>query len=266
MASELQNFFQSFYDGFVLRDLLGKIVPGGIALASIAGALFSSPHYHLPDLNGLSVPIWIALIGVCWLIGFALQAFGELIGYIVYYPRRGNWLYRLVIDRLYRTDWLTNWLYRLVINRQYIPDPRAISTRWSNAKKSLSVPEAKGILRNVLFENDDEFTEFYIQVIAAAKSAKQIERDIVIKEACGNASLAFLLSAIVWGIAAWPKQQIGSTFYWVTLGALVLAGLLLGYMHSVNVRRQHLEMVEALNETSLNALRGIEPKEPWKCG
>src|SRR5262249_4310661 len=29
MASELQNFFDSFYDRFVLRDLFGKIVPGG---------------------------------------------------------------------------------------------------------------------------------------------------------------------------------------------------------------------------------------------
>jgi hypothetical protein len=250
MASEVQNFFQSFYEGFVLRDLLGKIVPGGIVLASIAGALFSSPGYRLKDLNELEAPIWIALIGVCWLIGFAVQGLGELFGYIAYYPRQGNWLYKIV------TDWL------------YKSGPEAASTDWLQAKKQLqnspSVAEAKRILRGVMFNDDAEFTEFYIQVASFAKSTQQIEREIVLREACGNASLAFLLSAMVWLVAAWHK--VGSTFYGVTLGAFILAGLLLGYMHSVNVRRQHLRMVEALNETSLNALRGIDPKEPWKCG
>lgn len=76
-TSELAGLFADFYSKFVLRDLFGKIVPGGVLILTVVVS-----HSTIGDLiskvAALSFGAWVFLLGVAWLMGFAIQSAGEL--------------------------------------------------------------------------------------------------------------------------------------------------------------------------------------------
>jgi hypothetical protein len=81
-----KTFFGVFYFHFILRDLFGRIVPGFVLLSSIGFAL--SPSKALAAFNQLSAGIWIVLLSASWIIGHALQGFGESRGWILSQPEQ----------------------------------------------------------------------------------------------------------------------------------------------------------------------------------
>jgi hypothetical protein len=74
---DTKPLFDSLYDKLVLRDLFGKVVPGAMfLLATLVG------QYGLAAASTanekLSVFSWSLVLGLSWLLGFALQYLGEL--------------------------------------------------------------------------------------------------------------------------------------------------------------------------------------------
>jgi hypothetical protein len=86
-SQEVTQVIDSFYGRFVLRDLFGKIVPGFIAMIAF-GATVTSFKDVSDYVGKMSLGAWIIAIGAGWLGGFVVQSLGELLGLIVYYPRR----------------------------------------------------------------------------------------------------------------------------------------------------------------------------------
>lgn len=76
-TSELTGIFEDLYTKFVLRDLFGKIIPGGILIFTVVVS-----HSTIDDViskaDALAFWAWLFLLGVAWLMGFAIQSAGEL--------------------------------------------------------------------------------------------------------------------------------------------------------------------------------------------
>lgn len=83
VANATKEILNRIYDGFLLKDLLSKIVPGVILISVINTIAHNelvnfvvAPHYE-----------WLFFIGLSWATGFTLQSFGEAIGFISSWPR-----------------------------------------------------------------------------------------------------------------------------------------------------------------------------------
>ena len=71
------KLFECFYK-FLLRDFLGKIVPGGV----VVWAFCSGQDWFLGSAETIAdvpVLVWLFLAGVAWVAGFAVQAISELL-------------------------------------------------------------------------------------------------------------------------------------------------------------------------------------------
>ncbi len=86
MNGELANLFDALYYRFILRDFFGKIVPGLILLLAIASLITSTTNFEIifEHLERFSSWMWVMILGGAWVIGFAIQSFGEWIGWIIY--------------------------------------------------------------------------------------------------------------------------------------------------------------------------------------
>jgi hypothetical protein len=84
MIDEMNKLVDNVYRQFILRDFLGKIVPGSVFLASVL-LLFLSPERLVIASNDLSTWVWLLLLGISWACAFAIQSFGERIGLIRYW-------------------------------------------------------------------------------------------------------------------------------------------------------------------------------------
>ncbi|MBN2591980.1 MAG: hypothetical protein JXA81_00630 [Sedimentisphaerales bacterium] len=81
-----ENFVDTIYSRFVLRDALGKMVPGSILLVTIIGS--SVPWPPKVDLiKTVPVSVWIGFFGLSWIVAFGLQSFGEKVKLIQYLPK-----------------------------------------------------------------------------------------------------------------------------------------------------------------------------------
>jgi hypothetical protein len=83
----MDKFFDSLYTRFILRDFLGKIVPGAALILALA-AQFSSWTAVVAFLNKLNTGAWIVGLGVAWIVGLAIQSLGETLGLFIYWPRK----------------------------------------------------------------------------------------------------------------------------------------------------------------------------------
>lgn len=74
------DFFKSFYNRFVLRELLGKMIPGAILLGSTTVVtidwLDSSKEIQFTN-HAIPFVLWILFFGLSWLSGLAIQQLGE---------------------------------------------------------------------------------------------------------------------------------------------------------------------------------------------
>jgi len=90
---DLRNLFDAFYDRLVLRDFLGKVVPGFLLLSTVCVSFtwvnVTSEEFStlLKNLLNLSFLAWFVIFGTAWLLAFAIQSFGEWAHLIEYFPR-----------------------------------------------------------------------------------------------------------------------------------------------------------------------------------
>jgi hypothetical protein len=90
-----ENWFDALYTRFLLRDVFAKIAPGFLllmsVLASLAGSVSTQAGTQTPSATDWSIPnlptaTWIGFLALSWILGFAIQSFGEFIRLIRYYP------------------------------------------------------------------------------------------------------------------------------------------------------------------------------------
>jgi len=90
---DVPKLIDSIYGRFVLRDFLGKMVPGFILIS--IGAYIIVPYNQLIFLvEKLPIWGWFAIGGLSWITAFAIQSFGEAIRFIKYLPpdvNRSDW-------------------------------------------------------------------------------------------------------------------------------------------------------------------------------
>ena len=65
------------YDRLLLRDVFGKIVPGGVVLAGIVYTVLGKDVFATA-VTGRRVVEWVGVLGFCWTLAFALQWLGEV--------------------------------------------------------------------------------------------------------------------------------------------------------------------------------------------
>lgn len=83
---DLKHFIDSFYDKLVLRDLVGKVVPGiSFIFSLVAGLNGLEIIDHL--LDKMTIFLWVVVVGFAWLLGFALQALGEIAHFLRTHPK-----------------------------------------------------------------------------------------------------------------------------------------------------------------------------------
>src|SRR5271165_379356 len=73
-----EALISSLYTNFILRDFVGKVVPGGLILFSMA-ILFSSPAKVVEFIKGSPIVV-VALVGVSWTLMLGLQGFADMLG------------------------------------------------------------------------------------------------------------------------------------------------------------------------------------------
>jgi hypothetical protein len=75
----MDKFLDSLYTKLVLRDVLGKMVPGSILVVTLYISLLSQAsnlHEAVQAMRGVPAKDWIPLLAAGWLTGLALQGLG----------------------------------------------------------------------------------------------------------------------------------------------------------------------------------------------
>lgn len=77
--ADLEQLADTLYSRFILRDFVGKVVPGALLTVSTLQSV-TFPHSLLDNLSSLPAAIWLALLGFCWIAGFIVQWLGAILG------------------------------------------------------------------------------------------------------------------------------------------------------------------------------------------
>ena len=86
------NVIKDLYEKFILRDILSFVTPGAIIIVTATHLLFPEMFSrHIPW------PFYIPLFGLFFMVGFAVQCFGEIIGFIRHGLVKSCWGQRLKI-------------------------------------------------------------------------------------------------------------------------------------------------------------------------
>lgn len=81
-----EGLVDAIYSRFLLRDMVGKVVPGSILLFAIIGSfLEKNDVLQLVGKTGFFAAL--VLISMAWVMAFSIQAFGERLGLIRYFPK-----------------------------------------------------------------------------------------------------------------------------------------------------------------------------------
>ena len=150
-----QDFFSLFYTRFVLRDVMGKVIPGLVAiLGTISAATNTSWTWnHLRDLKPFEV---LFLIGLAWNTTLFLQSAGDATG-----------------------------VESFTANETESKDSFSLKAFW---KRLFHKPASQN---DKFIKEQKDLNEF--QAIASEEEKAIYERTVVIKESAGNTGLAILL-------------------------------------------------------------------------
>ncbi len=149
----------ALYSRLLLRDFFGKVVPGAVLLVSALSSFIVQDSGKL--VLSLPFSLWLFALGISWLLGFAVQSFGEQTQLIRHYPKI-----------LEKTSW------------------RNISSL-----KELDGKNLKGEYDvNIGYVHFQEYITDFSKTVNSFDDIQQKERFSVIKEACGNGYVALLVA------------------------------------------------------------------------
>lgn len=187
------------YSQFILRDVLSFITPGAIIVWTVLYRFFP----ELLDKN-ISWILYIPIFGLIFVIGFAVQCFGEIIGVIFTQDlAESSFKQRL---GFFRCNWIK----------------KTEHLQWWRKRYQATVRQLK-----ILQDNNYEKREW-------ARQSR--ERLVVLKQMCGNCFLAITLAAITLGISYCPVFWLKITLIIMLIAFPLLASLYWG--HRVHVLRQ----------------------------
>jgi hypothetical protein len=211
--------FEAVYSRLILRDIFGKIVPGCLILAAFFVGSRGTAGL-LSAANSLSLGVFIVVLGVAWVAGFAVQGLGETLGGFLYDPPEVH------LTSVQRND------LRLEIRRKA----------------------------------DDGHD----------LNRQNIERLIVIREACGNSYVALAVLGGVWlwrygfdsavsGVSvAIVKSEVLPRFPLFLLFMSVL--MLLRKMHFTHVARSYVHAVRLFKQLAIAHFANFqEPDDASIC-
>lgn len=210
-----QTVVAGLYDHLLLRDVMGKVVPG--ALVVMLAFLWSSSvrewPSEIPQWPKLS---WVAVLLLSWTVAFALQSAGRSLGLLVF-----------------------------MFHGRVLPRPGYIKWIAGNGFGSLNLAEDKST-----WAAADQRLRKTCRDKESTKDARQKERSVVIKEACGNTAMAGLLLALH---ELWLGEAVAA------LVLAVVSVLLIGQHYSA-LRQEYALMaeVEARAEPVAACLPGTE--------
>lgn len=76
MSEELRSLFDSIYERFLLRDFMGKVIPGLILLTALTHLVWPNQRLlgRMPRWGVLEAAV---IFGVAWIAGLVVQSLGE---------------------------------------------------------------------------------------------------------------------------------------------------------------------------------------------
>jgi hypothetical protein len=222
----MDGWAQVLYSKFFLRDVLGKVIPGAIAVLVLWHSFTSDSLADLPEkVFGAKDPYqWVLLLGsipLCLLFGLALQIFGENLGAHSASPAPHHLFFQSIRKK---GDNYKNW--------GQINDDFALRLELIRAKSK----------------------ELGLDVI------EQRDRLVYLKEGSGNLSLALAVGSIMGWLG-----KIGFSKLDLDFGPLVLFSLLVvpfWYVHWLHARRQASFEIGTLRKAGfLDVLTANDMKE-----
>jgi len=203
------SVFDSLYTRLILRDVVGKIVPGSALLISLYLAALPPPgdfHAAIDAVRGMPASSWFIVAAAGWLTAFAIQAFG---------------------------GWLPP--------KRFLP-----YIRYASAP----------------LEDMFEYQRQHLRFARVAKDAETqiFERSTVVKEACGNASVAGFVSA---GVLIFRYREPEALFL---LGATVVGAVLLAKMHRDVLKLNTSILIDALDESTSDAAESTKASRAKATG
>jgi hypothetical protein len=114
---DLNGLFDAFYTRFVLRDFFAKIIPGLLFLFAMAILLLPSDKRML-YLEKMPVWGWLVIYGFGWIVGFAIQALGEITRLIRYSPK----VYDELKKGKAKLEWINDYEIRLEFEEVALKD------------------------------------------------------------------------------------------------------------------------------------------------
>lgn len=82
-----EGLVDAIYSRFLLRDMVGKVVPGSILLFTIIGSYLESNGIK-EVIAQITFFVGLALFSLAWVTAFSIQSFGERLGWIRYFPKK----------------------------------------------------------------------------------------------------------------------------------------------------------------------------------
>lgn len=83
ITATIKAILDKLYNGFILNDLLSKIIPGVIVLSTFNYISTDTFRQQIISPNFE----WIVIVGLAWATGYTVQSFGETTGFIASWPR-----------------------------------------------------------------------------------------------------------------------------------------------------------------------------------
>ncbi len=196
------------YEKFILRDLLSFVTPGAIVVLTAFLLFLSKPcltqgldtlFKYSQDMHWL---LYIPLFGLFFMVGFAVQCFGEFLGLIHFSPP---------------DEFSWPWRQRRQILR---------CKNWTKDKDDL------WWVKYYKWEAD------FWQATERSETAQQgRERMVVLKQMCANGLWASLIAVVFLAIDWWCSWPYANLCVVSIVVLLLLASLFWG--HRVHVLRQH---------------------------
>lgn len=79
-----------FYEDFVFRDVLGYVTPGTILLSCVLLLYYKDPSAVINILKDIPFLAYIPAFGFAFIVGFALENLGEMLGVLKWHKRQSD--------------------------------------------------------------------------------------------------------------------------------------------------------------------------------
>jgi len=211
---DIGSAIKYLYSQFILRDVLSFVTPGAIVVLAALLLLVPEPSliysikkliYYSREMHWL---LYIPLFGLFYVVGFAVQCFGEMFGVITYTPYA-----KKSCGKRFSMLWC-NW-----------------KKDWENAHKPWNKSNFWW------WEEAEETSEFFEAMSGNEKVLQGHERLVVLKQMCANNFVAIIVAIII-AVFFWIIRHFDWSS-WFMLLAVVPLLVSLFWGHRVHLLKQY---------------------------